>query len=88
MSPSPSSQLPIGLHFEQSGSETQDLGNCAIWDHTGALQAGNPKLRVSLSLKTEQRNIPMSLTSHLPRGLSPQAPSTSTGMSLQTKEKG
>lgn len=48
MSLSPSSQLPIGLHFEQRGSETQDLGNCAIWDHTCALQAGNPKLRVSL----------------------------------------
>lgn len=70
MSLSPSSQLPIGLHFEQRGSETQDLGNCAIWDHTCALQAGNPKLRVSLSLKTGHRNIPTSLIFHLPRGLS------------------
>lgn len=52
MSPSPSPQLPIGLHFEQRRSEllileTQDLGNCAIWDgknHTCAL-VGNPKLK-------------------------------------------
>lgn len=51
-----------------------------------ALQVGNPKLRVSLSLKPGQKK--KSLIFHLPRGLTPQVPSTSVGKFLQTKEKG
>lgn len=53
-----------------------------------ALQAGNPKLRVSLSLKPGQKKKKKSLIFHLPRGLTPQVPSTSVGKFLQTKEKG
>lgn len=50
-----------------------------------ALQAGNPKLRVSLSLKPGQKKIPNLPSSQRAHSL---VPSTSVGKFLQTKEKG
>lgn len=89
MRPSPSSQLPIGLHFEQRGSEllaleTQDLGEpCHMgWEE---FQVGNPKLRVSLSLKTGQRNIPNLPSSQ--RALSPSALHLSGHVPADQREK-